>query len=54
MIQAQNLLGFRYLFKYNVFLYGFVVFFFLSIIYLIIRGPKAYKRKRKEDAYLIG
>mmetsp|Transcript_2284 Transcript_2284/g.6699 ORF Transcript_2284/g.6699 Transcript_2284/m.6699 type:complete len:520 (-) Transcript_2284:178-1737(-) len=52
--QAQNLLGFRYLFAYNVFVYGLVAFFFLTCIYLLIRGPSQYKKRVKEDAYRFG
>jgi len=49
--QAQNLIGFRYLFEYNVFQYGLVVLFFLACIFLVVRGPTHYKRRSREDAY---
>jgi Ca2+-dependent lipid-binding protein len=52
--QAQNLLGFRYLFAYNVFVYGIVVMFGLTTIYLFLRGGNSYKRRIKEDAYRVG
>lgn len=50
--QAQNLVGFRYLFDYNVFVYGLVAVFVLTCVYLLIRGPQYFKKKgRREDAY---
>lgn len=50
--QAQNLVGFRYLFDYNVFVYGLVGFFVVTCIYLLIRGPAYFRRKgQREEAY---
>lgn len=47
-----NMQGLSWLYNENVFIYCFLGFVGLTLIYLIIRGPDAWKRHKPEDVYL--
>jgi hypothetical protein len=43
--------GIQYIYNFNVFLYIFLIMAALSVIFMVVRGPKQWKRKKVEDAY---
>ena len=49
--QVMYLKGIAIIYNFNVFLYIFLILSVLSIIFMSIRGPKQWKRKKVEDSY---
>jgi hypothetical protein len=49
--QVMYLKGIAVIYNFNVFLYIFLVLSVLSIIFMSLRGPKQWKRKKVEDSY---
>ncbi|KAK9823563.1 hypothetical protein WJX72_003814 [[Myrmecia] bisecta] len=49
--QILHLVGIKYLYQLHVFLYAMFSFVGLTIVYLFMRGPDAWKRYKVEDAY---
>jgi hypothetical protein len=43
--------GISLIYNFNIFLYIFLILSVLSIIFMAIKGPKQWKRKRVEDSY---
>jgi hypothetical protein len=50
-MQVMYLKGIQYIYNFNIFLYIFLIMAVLSVIFMIVRGPKQWKRKKVEDAY---
>ena len=48
-VQILHLMGIRYLYQLNVFLYCMFFFIGVTILLLLIRGPAKWKRVSKEE-----
>ncbi|GAB4820473.1 hypothetical protein N2152v2_007519 [Parachlorella kessleri] len=49
--QLTHIRGIKYLYTENIFIYCWLGFIGLTLIWLIIKGPDAWKRHKVEDAY---
>ncbi|GLI61361.1 hypothetical protein VaNZ11_003724 [Volvox africanus] len=49
--QVMYLIGLKYIYNFNIFLYGMLAVMGLSAVFLAFRGKKVWKRRNPEDAY---
>ncbi len=49
--QVMYLIGIKYIYNFNIFLYGMLAVMLLSAIFLMFRGKKVWKRRNPLDAY---
>lgn len=50
-MQILSLLGIRYLYSQNIFLYIMFSVTGLAALFMFVRGPNHWKRRKVEDAY---
>jgi hypothetical protein len=50
-LQVMFLKGLRYIYQFNIFLYMMMSIMGISILFMAIKGPGKWKRKKREDAY---
>ena len=43
--------GIEWIYNFNIFLYIYLSVAALSVAFLVIRGPRQWKRKKADDAY---
>ena len=53
-MQMLSLQGIRYLYSTHVFIYALFGFVGITIVYLAVRGPDRWKRRKLEDIYADG
>lgn len=43
--------GLRYIYQFNIFLYMMMGIMGISILIMVIKGPRRWKQAKREDAY---
>lgn len=50
-LQVMFLKGLRYIYQFNIFLYMMMGIMGISILIMVIKGPRRWKQAKREDAY---
>ena len=51
MTQLRGLEGIQYIYTENIYIYCFLAVLLITAAVMLIRGPKAWKKRRPQDAY---
>lgn len=49
--QLTSIMGLKYIYTENIFIYAMLAFMLLTLLFVLIRGPDRWKRTKLEDVY---